>query len=115
MACSILPAVSQLRRLPGVSSRRPWLAWSEMASGLAVIVLSCVAVARERSWAPWATALIGLWLLFAPLVFWTTNAAAYAVDTLIGTFIIVFAVMVPARDRRSPRHSGRPAGEAPNP
>src|SRR5215204_2263922 len=95
MACSILPAVSQLRRLPGVSSRRPWLAWSEMASGLAVIVLSCVAVARERSWAPWATALIGLWLLFAPLVFWTTNAAAYAVDTLIGTFIIVFAVMVP--------------------
>ena len=83
------------RELPSPELRNTWLAWSEMASGLAVIVLSCFAMARARSWAPWATALIGLWLLFAPLVFWTTNAAAYAVDTLIGTFIIVFAVMVP--------------------
>jgi len=83
------------RELPSPELRNTWLAWSEMASGLAVIVLSCFTMARPRSWAPWATALIGLWLLFAPLVFWTTNAAAYAVDTLIATFIIVFAVMVP--------------------
>jgi uncharacterized membrane protein len=44
---------------------------------------------------PWVIALVGVWLLFAPLVFWTTSAAAYAVDTLIGTLVIVFAVIVP--------------------
>ncbi|KLK90194.1 vitamin K epoxide reductase [Microvirga vignae] len=81
--------------LPPPELRNAWLAWSEMASGLAVIGLSCLALARARSWAPWAVALVGVWVLFAPLVFWTTSAAAYAVDTLIGTLVIVFAVMVP--------------------
>jgi nucleoside-diphosphate-sugar epimerase/uncharacterized membrane protein len=75
--------------------RDAWLAWSEMASGLVVMVLSCFALVRTRSCAPWAVALVGVWLLFAPLVFWTTSAAAYAVDTLIGTLVIVFAVVVP--------------------
>jgi nucleoside-diphosphate-sugar epimerase/uncharacterized membrane protein len=81
--------------LPSPELRNAWLGWSEMASGIAVIVLSCLALARTRSWAPWAVALVGVWLLFAPLVFWTTSAAAYAVDTLIGTLVIVFAIMVP--------------------
>ena len=36
-----------------------------------------------------------VWLLLGPLVFSTTSAAAYAVNTLIGTLIIVFAVIVP--------------------
>jgi nucleoside-diphosphate-sugar epimerase/uncharacterized membrane protein len=81
--------------LPSPDLRNAWLGWSEMASGLAVIVLSGLALARTRVWAPWAVALVGVWLMFAPLVFWTTSAAAYAVDTLIGTLVIVFAVIVP--------------------
>jgi nucleoside-diphosphate-sugar epimerase/uncharacterized membrane protein len=81
--------------LPLPDLRNAWLAWSEIASGLAVIGLSCLALARARSWVPWVIALVGVWLLFAPLVFWTTSAAAYAVDTLIGTLVIVFAVIVP--------------------
>ncbi len=81
--------------LPPPELRNAWLAWSEMVSGIAVIGLSCLALARPRSWVPWAIALVGVWLLFAPLVFWTTSAAACAVDTLIGTLVIVFAVAVP--------------------
>src|SRR3546814_21009382 len=48
-----------------------------------------------RSWAQWAMAAVGLWVLFAPLVFWTPSAAAYAMDTLIGALVIVLSVMVP--------------------
>jgi nucleoside-diphosphate-sugar epimerase/uncharacterized membrane protein len=81
--------------LPPPELRNAWLAWSEMASGLALILLSCLALARTRSWVPWVIAAVGIWLMFAPLVFWTTSDAAYAVDTLIGTFVIVFAIMVP--------------------
>ena len=66
-----------------------------MASGAAVVLLSALALGRGRPWAPWAAAAVGIWVLFAPLVFWTTSAAAYAVDTLVGTLVIVFAVMVP--------------------
>lgn len=92
---SLPPPPAAGHELPLPELRNAWLAWSEMASGLAVIGLSCLALARARSWVPWAIALVGVWLLFAPLVFWTTSAAAYAVDTLVGTLVIVFAVMVP--------------------
>jgi nucleoside-diphosphate-sugar epimerase/uncharacterized membrane protein len=95
--------------LPPPELRNVWLAWSEMASGLAVIGLSGLALARPRSWVPWAVALVGVWLLFAPLVFWTTSAAAYAVDTLIGTLVIVFAVMVPPQPGLSREALASPA------
>jgi hypothetical protein len=37
---------------------------------------------------------LGLWLLFAPLLFWTPSAAAYANDTLVGALVITLAVAV---------------------
>ena len=80
-----------------------------MASGLAVIALSGLALARPRSWLPWAVALVGVWLLLAPLVFWTASPAAYAVDTLIGTLVIVFAVMVPPQPGLSREALASPA------
>jgi uncharacterized membrane protein len=43
----------------------------------------------------WANTFVGLWLLFAPLVFWVPSAAIYANDTLIGALAITFAVLVP--------------------
>jgi nucleoside-diphosphate-sugar epimerase len=38
--------------LPPPELRNAWLAWSEMVSGVAVIGLSCLALARPRSWVP---------------------------------------------------------------
>ena len=34
-------------------------------------------------------AMFGVWLLAAPLVFWTPDAAVYANDTLIGALVLV--------------------------
>src|ERR671910_62864 len=50
---------------------------------------------HARFWARWACAAVGLWVLFAPLAFWTTSASAYAVDTLIGMLVVAFAVIIP--------------------
>jgi uncharacterized membrane protein len=36
-----------------------------------------------------------LWLLFAPLIFWSPSAAVYANDTFIGALVITFAILVP--------------------
>lgn len=92
-AAPVPPALGHA--LPDAATRNAWLAASEMLSGLAVILLSILAIRRPGSLLPWLTSLVGLWIVFAPLVFWTTSAAAYNIDTLIGALVIAFAVMVP--------------------
>ena len=71
------------------------LSWNDVISGLLVIVLAVVAFRTGRAWAAWANTFVGLWLVFAPLVFWAPDAASYANDTLVGMLITVFAVLVP--------------------
>jgi hypothetical protein len=71
------------------------LIWSDMISGLLVIVLAVIAFRTGRAWAAWANTFVGLWLAFAPIAFRTLDAAAYANDTLVGMLVIVFAVLVP--------------------
>lgn len=71
---------------------------SDVASGGLVILLAGLSLSRRpfwELWAPWANSLVGLWLLLAPLVFWAPSAAAYANDTLVGTLVVVFAVLAP--------------------
>jgi uncharacterized membrane protein len=74
------------------------LQMSDAVSGALVIVLAILSLSRRawfKFWAPWANSLVGLWLLFAPLVFWAPTAAVYSNDTLVGALVIVFAVLAP--------------------
>lgn len=48
-----------------------------------------------KLWAPWATSLVGVWLLFAPLFFWAATAASYANAILIGALVVVFDILAP--------------------
>ena len=76
----------------------PGLQASDVASGGLVIVLAIVSLVGRpfwRFWAPWAISLIGVWLLFAPLIFWAPTAAGYTNDTLVGALVIVFAILAP--------------------
>jgi len=69
--------------------------WSDIVSGILVTVLAVIAFRTKRVWAAWANAFVGLWLAFAPIAFSTPDAAAYANDTLMGMFVITFAVLIP--------------------
>ncbi len=69
------------------------LAASDIASGCAVLVFSLLSLSWQFGVVRWATAAVGTWLLFAPLVFWTASAAAYLNDTLCGALVIGFAVL----------------------
>ncbi|MBZ0291504.1 MAG: SPW repeat protein [Anaerolineae bacterium] len=71
------------------------LTWSDVISGILVIVLAVIAFRTGRIWAAVANTFVGLWLLFAPLAYWAPDAVAYANDTLVGTLVIVFAFIVP--------------------
>lgn len=71
------------------------LAWSDSISGALIITFATVTLLRRSAWAPWANALVGVWLLFAPLVFWAPTAVAYANDTLAGALVISFVLLMP--------------------
>lgn len=68
---------------------------SEIVSGLLIAIFSLAAISSRRQWMQWIVAALGLWVMFAPLAFWTASAAAYGVDTLVGMLVVAFAVMVP--------------------
>jgi uncharacterized membrane protein len=78
---------------PLLEYRSDVLAASDAVSGAAVMVLSLLALSWQIGPVRWLAALVGAWLLFAPLIFWTSSAAAYLNDTLCGALVIAFAVL----------------------
>ncbi|CCF85042.1 conserved membrane hypothetical protein [Nitrolancea hollandica Lb] len=75
--------------------RSPAMAWSDIISGLLVVIFAAVSVFPGRGWTQWANAVVGIWLLFAPLVFCAPDPAAYINDTLIGALVIAFSILIP--------------------
>jgi nucleoside-diphosphate-sugar epimerase len=69
--------------------------WSDIISGALLMLFGSLAFSPRFAWAQWATTIVGLWLLFAPLFFWTPSAAAYMNDTIVGALAITFSVLVP--------------------
>jgi len=87
--------VTAERGLSDPALRSGWLASSDVISGLLIMLFATLSLSPRFSWAQWANTAVGVWLLFAPLVFWTPSAAVYANDTLVGALVIAFAVLVP--------------------
>lgn len=79
-----------------------WMTASDVASGILLVLFGLLSLARDAGWARWCAAATGLWLLFAPLLFWTGSAAAYANDTLVGALAIALAVAIPSAPGISP-------------
>jgi hypothetical protein len=69
--------------------------WSDILSGILLIFLGFRALRPNRPITLWLACLLGVWLHTAPLVFWAPSAAAYLNGTVVGTLVIVFAVLIP--------------------
>lgn len=89
--------VMQERNLPSFEWRNLAMTWSDVASGALIVLFSALSATPSRrfSWSQWANAVVGFWLLFAPLVFWTPLPEAYANDTIVGALVIAFSVLIP--------------------
>ncbi|QMT60826.1 vitamin K epoxide reductase family protein [Legionella sp. PC997] len=70
------------------------LVLSDIISGSILLLFASLSLSWRLSSARWVCASIGLWLIFAPLIFWAPTAAAYLNDTLIGTLIVGFSIIV---------------------
>jgi len=97
-----VPDANQLRvmaerGLPAFELRNLLMTWSDVISGILVIVFSVLSADawRRNAWTQWANAFVGLWLLFAPLLFWTPLPEAYANGTLVGGLVIALSVLIP--------------------
>lgn len=97
------------RELPSLALRGAALFWSEILCGALILAFGALSLSARNVWAPWAVCGLGLGLLFAPLVFWTPSAAAYANDTLIGSLVIAFALLIPG----VPGHAVSPGPHVP--
>lgn len=69
------------------------LAISDIVAGALLVVVGLLTLSWRTAPLRWLAAFIGLWLLFAPLVFWTPSAAGYLNSTLMGTLAIAFSVL----------------------
>jgi len=84
------------RQLPSVEWRSMAMAWSDGITGILIAIFGALSLSKRTAWfGQWANCFAGLWLLFAPLVFWVPSAAVYANDTLVGALVIAFAILVP--------------------
>ena len=71
--------------------------WSDIVSGVLLIGLATGVLVFRNGWANYANGFVGLWLLFAPIIFWAPTAAAYLNDTLVGILVITFSVLIVMR------------------
>lgn len=69
------------------------LVYSDVIAGCLAILLGLLTI--HRPFFAWGTALIGLWLQLAPLIFWAPEAASYLNDTFIGLLLLVFSMIIP--------------------
>src|SRR5687768_16180008 len=79
----------------------PRMVWSDMISGAVVVAFSSIVLSPRFDVLRWVLCFTGIWLLFAPLVFWTRDAAAYNNDSLIGALVIAFSVLIPMMPSRA--------------
>lgn len=77
------------------------MVWSDSTTGALIVVLGVMTLSPQFDLARWGLCVSGIWLLFAPLVFWASNAGAYANDTLVGALVIAFSVLIPMMPSRA--------------
>jgi hypothetical protein len=74
------------------------MTWSDIISGMLLMIFAGISIyphPRTDFWGRWLSCFVGVWLQFAPLLFWAPEAAAYLNDTLIGAFVIALTILVP--------------------
>ncbi len=89
-------AVTADRGLSSIGWRDMALAVSDVATGLLIALFGFLSLSKRTAWfAQWVNCFLGLWLFFAPLIFWAPSAAVYSNDMLVGALVIAFSVLVP--------------------
>lgn len=78
------------------TSLRAWLmTWSDVISGVLLIILGWRSLRPDRPVSLWLAAGIGAWLSAAPLLLWAPVAAAYVNATIVGMLVLALTILIP--------------------
>ncbi len=89
---------------------------NDIACGLLVIAFGIYSMTRLKIWASWTVCIIGLWLQFAPLLFWAEEPAIYLNETFCGILLIGFSILIPRLPHEAEDHGPKlPLGWSFNP
>jgi nucleoside-diphosphate-sugar epimerase/uncharacterized membrane protein len=66
---------------------------SDIGSGVALLVLGFLSLDLRFSLVRFVTAALGAWIAFAPMVFWTSSAAAFLNGTIVGALVLCLALL----------------------
>lgn len=94
--------VTEDRGLWDPAFRSVLTAWNDVICGVLIMLFATISLSSRGGWAQWANTCIGIWLLGAPLLFWTPDASVYANDTFIGALVIAFTILVPMMPGMAP-------------
>lgn len=76
---------------------KPAMIWSDLLSGLILIILSYRALGPYDLGAQWGVVFMGIWLFIAPMIFSAAEGAALLNDLLLGTVVVVLGIIIPGQ------------------
>lgn len=77
------------------SLRADLMIWSDVVAGVLLTIFGWRSLQPNRPLSLWTCCGIGVWLTFAPVLFWAPTAAAYLNDTLVGALVIALSILIP--------------------
>jgi nucleoside-diphosphate-sugar epimerase len=78
---------------PTLGYRSDWMVWSDILSGVLVLLLAFISLSWRFGLIRWLLAAMGIWVMTAPLIFWAPTSSAYLNGTLVGALIFGLAVL----------------------
>ncbi|MGE0827311.1 MAG: hypothetical protein AB7P18_34960 [Candidatus Binatia bacterium] len=69
--------------------------WSDVLSGLLLVFLGWRLLTPGRPRTRWAACFVGIWLQFAPLIFWAPSPLSYLNNTFVGVLVIALTILIP--------------------
>lgn len=94
----VLPRVAEVtaqRDLAAPATRGLWMTISDVVSGGLLLLLGGLALRPGRVLVRWLASLVGVWVLFAPLLLWAPTPAAFATGTLVGVLVVALTILIP--------------------
>ncbi|MEX0887634.1 MAG: vitamin K epoxide reductase family protein [Phycisphaeraceae bacterium] len=92
------------------------MAISDRVVGATAVIFGLLAISPRRAWAAWVVFAAGFWALFAPLLLWAAEPAAYLNSTAAGIVLIAMSVVVTRLvDRQAADQPAIPPGWSFNP
>jgi hypothetical protein len=79
----------------GLDSRIAAMTKSDVVSGMLLIIFGLGSLQLDRPIRLWICCFVGMWMNFAPLLFWAPTAAAYLNGTIVGTLVITLSILIP--------------------